>query len=208
MTGHATKKQDALVRELEASLDPSTSPVEQLLDLAVLYLCPHHEGVKAAALLEKILRREPDNGDARIWFAYAAAHELMDSNSLRRAYNLLTDELRSRGDRAGAAALLAAYVGKEAGIIDDKEEKRLLELSVQLEPRWVYNRQILAHRYASNGEVSKALGQLESAEENILDSTQHVSHREREFEVEITGRGAHRVRENLAELRRKLRGER
>jgi|SRR5579864_4004196 hypothetical protein len=89
MRGHATKEEEARVRDLESRVDLETSPLSQLLELGLMYQEPCHEEDRAILCLEAILARDPDCSLARIWLAYILLHYRMDNASLRRARQLL-----------------------------------------------------------------------------------------------------------------------
>lgn len=202
MSGHASPDQLADINVRAAALDPATSPPTDLIDLALLYLEPAHREDDAIELLEITLSREPNNGDATIWLAYALVHVRLDQAAMNRATDLLTPLLDDR-THAAAAHLLLAEVRDEQGA-DVAERIALLERSVALAPDWVNNRQDLAWAYSEADRQADAAAQLNQAITAIRAADPSWTIQQREFEESITGRTAagttERLREDLREL--------
>ena len=197
MRGHATAEEQARVRELESRLDPKTSPLSSLLELALLYRCPCHEEDRSIRLLEGILDRDGDFSAARIWLGYLHLHYSLDPASIKKARQLL--ESVPDGDRIHRAASLQllAAVGEDLNDLSTSEIIRLLEASVELAPHWVNNRDLLAAYLARTGDTAAAEAQLRAALDNVIAADPAWSPAEREFEISITGRTADRVAERL-----------
>jgi tetratricopeptide (TPR) repeat protein len=202
MSGHATPDQLADIEARIAAVNPATSPAAELIDLALLLLEPAHREDVAINLLETLLGREPENGEARIWLAYALLHFRLDEAALRRAADLLTPLLNHPTHAAAAHLLLAEVRDEQVGDLD--ERIALLERSVALAPDWVSNRQDLAWAYSEAGRQEDATAQLNQAIGAVRAADPSWSIQQREFEESITGRAAagtvERLREDLREL--------
>jgi tetratricopeptide (TPR) repeat protein len=204
MSGHATPEQLSEIQARAALVNPATSPADEVIDLAVLFLEPAHREDAAISLLEALLGREPENAAARVWLAYALLHFRMDQAALDRATQLLIP-LLDHPIYAGAAHLLLAEVRDEQGR-DLAERIGLLERSVALAPDWVSNRQDLAWAYSEAGRQEDAAAQLNQAITAVRAVDPSWGIQQREFEESITGRTAagtvERLREDLRELRK------
>lgn len=197
MTGHASAEELELVRRLESTVDPVAGPVDDLLELAQLYIEPCHREADAIRLLEAALRRDPDDARARFWLAYCCLHYLMDPDALRRAAALLGPVIEKDPQRAGAALMLLAEILEEQGALPLDRRIALLEASVRSEPEWVHNRQSLAWAYKEAGRLSDALAQIRAALTNIASPDPAWTVTRRNFEESITGRTGHGIRERL-----------
>lgn len=190
MRGHATAEEAATVRALESRLDPATSSLGSLLELALLYREPCHEEDKALRLLTGMLERDANDSLAKIWLAYLHRHFSLDPASFRKARRVL--ESVPGDDRAlrAAALLLLAEIGQGLEDLSVPEMIKLLQESVALAPDWVANRNLLAWYLAEIGERDAAAVQLRAALGNIVPVDPAWPLAEREFEVAITGRAA------------------
>lgn len=203
MTGHETPEQRREIDERAAAVDPRTSPVEELVDLALLYLEPAHREDEAIDLLEAAVDRDPLHQAARIWLAHTLLHVRMDAVAVERAREVLTP-LLTVPTAAGAANLLLAEIREEQGA-DLDERIALLESSVAREPDWVSNRHDLAWAYSDAGRHADAAEQLERALRSVVPVDPAWDAARRSYEESITGRSADgteaRLRADLAELR-------
>lgn len=202
MSGHATPDELHAIETREATLDMATSPVGDLVELALLYLEPAHREADAIALLETVVARDPSHGQARVWLAWALLHFVMDGPSMTRAQELLTPLLDVE-PYSGAAHMLLAEVRDEQGATVDARI-RLLETSVAIEPDWVSNRHDLAWAYSEAGRHEEAATQLQAALHAIRPEDPRWTLVQRSFEESITGRTAagagDRLQADLAEL--------
>jgi tetratricopeptide (TPR) repeat protein len=205
--GHASDEELDRVSRLEATLDPATSPVDDLLELGLLYLEPLHREDDAIAILEAILGQEPDYAPAKLWLAHTLLHHVMDDAALARSRELLESMLESGGDLSAAARMLLAEVLEEQGATRLQDRIALLEESVAQEPRWVYNRQSLAWAYDEAGRQRDAFDQIDDAVRNATGVHPEASVALRAFEESITGRGGHRAKERLLEDRDRIERE-
>jgi tetratricopeptide (TPR) repeat protein len=203
MTGHATWQQIRDIEAREAAVVPESSPVDAVLELALLLLEPAHRDDEAIELLEKVLARDPTYSPARLWLAYALLHTRMDTVALERAREVLTP-LIDTPETAGAARLLLAEVGEEQGMTVD-ERISLLEASVAAEPEWISNRQDLAWAYSEAGRHQEAATQLEAALHSVIAANPSWGIARQAFEESITARTADgtiaRLQADLSKLR-------
>jgi tetratricopeptide (TPR) repeat protein len=197
MSGHETAAEAALVKQMEAEIDPATSPTARVVELGQLYIEPCHREDRAIALFETVLGREPDNLAARYWLAYCLVHQRMDEASLRQSVEMLQGVVSASGSYAAAAGMLLAEALEELGELAQDEKIRLLEASVEREPGWVYNRQSLGWAYAEAGRLADARQQYDHALANVATPDPEWTSVKRHFEEAITGRIGHRVCERL-----------
>ena len=132
--GHATPRERERAAALEAKLQAQSASLDEQLELALLYLEPGHDGFRAAELLERILKTEPEHDLARLWLAHCWIYEWMDENALRNAVTLcdaLTDASKPAPVRSAALLLKATALRQLGG---DGEVIELLSLSVELAP--------------------------------------------------------------------------
>lgn len=202
MTGHATAAEAREIESREATLDRATSPVGELLELALLYLEPAHREDEAIELLESIVARHPQHAEARVWLAYALLHFGMDQDSLARAREVVTPVLENTS-HAGAAYMLLGEIGEEDGV-EVAERIRLLEASVAAEPEWVNNRHDLAVAYFEAGRSEDATAQLEAALGSIRGEDPDWSLARRSYEESLTGRTAFEAEDRLRAASREL----
>lgn len=188
MTGHETPQQLHEIELRAAALDPRTSPVQDVVDFALLCLEPAHKEDEAIELLEMAIQRDPRPGAAQLWLAYALLHVRMDAESVERARQILSPLIDWPG-LAGAAGLLLAEVREEQGAGLD-ERIALLEASVEREPDWVSNRQDLAWAYSEAGRHLDAVRELKQAIGSIVAVDPSWDDGRRNFEESITGRAA------------------
>jgi hypothetical protein len=193
MRGHATAEQEATVRALESRLDPATSSLASLLELALLYQEPCHEEDKAIELLETILERDSNYSLAKIWLAYLHRHYSLDPASFKKARQLLQSVPDSDRTLYAAALLLLAEIGQGLEDLSTPELIRLLQASVASAPTWVANRNLLGWYLAEIGERDEAAVQIRAALRNIIPLDPAWPLAEREFEVSITARAAHGI---------------
>lgn len=195
MTGHATSSELQEIQRLEANLDLSLNSVDDLMQLALLYMEPAHREEEAIQLLEAVISRDPLIGEARIWLAYVLLHYKMDSVSLSRAIEVLTPLLEDP-TFDGPASMMVAEVLEEQGA-DLGDRIQFLEMSVAKEPSWVNNRQDLAWAYSASGRSEDARRQLELALGSVRRANPAWGVHRRNFEESITGRTAFGVEERL-----------
>ena len=204
MNGHAGNEEIEVVRRLESRMELGSSSINDLLELAQLYIEPVHREAEAIAILEAVLKRDPDNSFAKFWLAYCCLHYLMDPAAIRKAKELLESVIQADPQHAGAAYMLLAEVLEEEGNLPVDQKIEMLEKSVALEPDWVFNRQSLAWAYRQTGKFSKALEQIEKALSNVTQPDPSWSITRRNFEESITGRIGHRAAERLTSDLQKL----
>jgi len=202
MSGHASPSESREIEAREKRLDPALSPIDDLLELALLYVEPAHREDEAIRLLEAVLQRDPFNGEARLWLAYILLHFRMDAPALARARDAVTPLLDTH-PYGGAATLLLAEVRDEQGA-GLAERIHILERSVAQEPDWVSNRQDLSRAYSEAGRNEDALEQLRRALNSISSVDPTWTGAKRNFEESITGRTAFgaeaRLRQEIYEL--------
>jgi tetratricopeptide (TPR) repeat protein len=203
MNGHAGNEEIEVVKRLESQMDLSGSSVNDLLELAQLYIEPFHREAEAMAILEAVLKRD-HNSLAKFWLAYCCLHYLMDPVAIRRAKTLLESVIQADPQHAGAAYMLLAEVLEEEGNLPVDQKIKMLETSVALEPDWVFNRQSLAWAYRQAGKFSNALEQIEKALGNVSQPDPSWSITRRNFEESITGRIGNRASERLTSDLQKL----
>jgi thioredoxin-like negative regulator of GroEL len=205
MTGHATSEELKVVQQLEAAIDLTNSPIEDLLQLGQLYIEPCHREADAISLFDAVLQRDPAETRAKFWLAYCYLHYLMDPDAIRRAAVLLESIIQTDPHHAGAAYMLLAEVLEEESHLTVDRKIQLLEASVSLEPDWVYNRENLAQAYHEAGRFSDALEQIHKALANVTTTDPQWSITTRNFEESITGRIGYRVIERLTADLEKIR---
>lgn len=144
---HATPEEIEIIRDLEARTDAATSPLDQVVQLAQIYIEPAHRTERAVSLLETVLSRDPEHPAASYWWADCAIRFLMDEDSLQRATRLLEYALRSETPYAGAGYMLLAEALHDLETLSLPREIELYEESVLREPGWVNNRRYLALAY-------------------------------------------------------------
>lgn len=202
MTGHETAEQRREIEQRAATVDVRTSPVDEIVELALLLLEPAHREDDAIDLLEAAVGREPLHPTAGLWLAYALLHVRMDAPSLVRAGEVIAPLLAVPAS-SGGAHLLLAEIGEEQGRGVD-ERIGLLEASVAREPDWVANRQDLAWAYSEAGRHDDAAAQLQHALTCVLPVDPAWGVARRSYEESITGRTAQgteaRLRSDLAQL--------
>lgn len=197
-TGHASSREKDRMAALEAKLgDQAISPDERL-ELALLYLEPGHDGLRAAELLEGILAVDPGHDVARMWLAHCLIYEWMDEEALRRAVelcNALLDERLPADLRAAGLMLKAAALRL---LPDGDDPLPLLLQSINLAPTWISNRLLLSNVYQDQGDRKAAEQELLLAKEAL------GSYAGQLFEELITGRGGDRVADFLEDQIRTL----
>ena len=202
MSGHASIEEQREIESREARLDRASSPANEVLELALMYLEPAHREDEAIELLESIVAREPQHAEARLWLAYALLHFLMDRPALARANEVLAT-LRNDPVYAGAANMLLAEIGEEQHA-ELGERIRFLEASVAAEPTWINNRHDLAMAYAEAGRVEEATAQLRVALENVRSEEAGWTRARRQYEESFTGRTAFAAAERMRAALRDL----
>jgi tetratricopeptide (TPR) repeat protein len=205
MIGHATPEELNKIAELERQFRAGrSSPIEDL-ELALYYLEPCHSGTQAMELLRNLVARKPGEPMARAWLAYCALHYTMDLESLRLARALLEESIGFNGTLGAAASLLLPQVERELEDASQPREIELLQHSVHLCPNWVFNHHLLALAYAAVNRRAEAVEHLERAKGNVVSIDPAWNHLEREFEIAITGRASHAVKQRLEHDLEKLR---
>jgi tetratricopeptide (TPR) repeat protein len=214
MSGHASEKDIESIKQLDASLDPASSPTNELLTLGLLYLEPLHQEDQAIRVFEAILKREAQNVWATYWLAYSYLHYVLDNSALLKAKSLLESYVSSYPMSNGAIYELLANVLDDLdgswrrGVHSERElppptslqEKiDLLEESVRLEPEWVHNRMSLSWAYERAGRFEHAIRELEQAKRNIIypDVTWDII--KSSFEEVVSGRTADTVERRIEE---------
>ena len=194
MSGHATKEEMQLAKQLASSLDLTRSPTDQLLRLGQLYIEPLHQEPTAIKIFEAVLSREPDNVWGIYWLSYCCVHYLMAKPALLRAQALLESFVSYQPRASGALYALLAEVLHDLDFADGlgnrslSRETDLLEESVQLEPTWIANRIGLAWAYERAGSIESAIRQLERAKQNIIQPDPTWDLNRYYFEVIVTSR--------------------
>lgn len=201
MSGHASPKELEVVERLEKMASAGSISVEEIVELATLYLEPCHRSDNAIELLERLLQRDSDNPCAIVWLAYCYLYYRMDRQSLLRGRDLLRRASASRSSWLGAFCLVLADTLDALGDSSLEERTRLLEDSVSAAPGWVYNRHRLARAYIAAGRRQEAAEQIRIAVGNVLSDDLTWGSAQRMFETCVSGRIADGVREELqAEL--------
>jgi thioredoxin-like negative regulator of GroEL len=186
-----------LVADLESRVDARHGPIDDILELAQLYIEPCHREGDAIALFEAVLERDPQNSVARLWISHCCLHYLMESKALRRAAALLASIISTDSDSAGAAYWLLAQVLDDLGELSVERRIELLEASVACEPAWVLNRQSLASAYEEAGDLPAAIAQIRQALANVGREDPSWRPARKNFERSITGRASFRIAERL-----------
>jgi Tfp pilus assembly protein PilF len=196
--GHASPREMERITALEAKLRSQAISLDEQLELALLYLEPGHEAIRTTELLQEILAHHPEHNLARIWLAYCFIYEWMDEESLKNAVglcDLLSDECVPTKLRAAALLLKAAALRQLPGGDDPLP---LLLQSIELEPNWISNRQMLASVYQERGDRKAAEEQLHRAMEVRGNYANHL------FDRLIAGRSDYRIGDGLEEQLREL----
>jgi hypothetical protein len=169
--GIAKKQGDGvsqIVAEFESAIDLASGPIEDVVTLAVCYMCTESsigKEVYAVDLLEMAFGRSSINQGARFWLAYSyllwpyysSEHQYDEGQGVLKAYELLRGIERSDTQAFSASRLLL-------GKMEEGEKRiKLLEESVALCPEWVRNRISLAKAYNASGLSANALSQFEFA---------------------------------------------
>jgi hypothetical protein len=214
MLGHAKPDEEIMIRALEAQIDPLQSPVEDMIRLGQLYLCPAHDADGAMTIFKQVLEREPRHPWATYWLAYVYLWEQMDRDSLLLAKAMLESWLGSTAASSSGAEAKAAIFQRLAQVRDDPtlhdlsdaERATLLEESVRLAPHWVINRWYLARAYITLSRTTDAAEQLEAAQANIVPKDAAWDAADELFENDVTGCYgstylADEIRRMLGELR-------
>jgi thioredoxin-like negative regulator of GroEL len=195
--GHASPEEERLIKHLENTVDFTNSPLQDLLELGLRYIEPCHREQDAIKVFRAILKRDPTHSTAKSWLAYCYIEFLMDRVSLQRAEELLMSIIESGERSAGHAYMLLAEALEGDPSIPRKLQ--LLERSIELEPKWVYNRMMLASVYKKVGRVKEAIAQLSTALQNVRLELAESDVASRYFEEFITGRGTPRIAEVITE---------
>ena len=205
------------IQRLETGMDLQKGPLDDLIELAHLYLLPGHSEDDALRLLELVIKRDSGNSEAKLWLAYVFLHYVPIQESFRRAKKLLESIIETGDSWTGAAYhfldyaewLIADYANRGDEIIDRRIA--LLEASVAREPEWVLNRILLAHVYEKAGRYSEAMEQLEKALKNVWDPVPDKSdwsERKDNYESWITARAANgekeRISGEISRIRRRM----
>jgi len=199
---HATPEEAQMISALESRVNVETSPVDNLLRLAQLYICPQHSIERAVELLQAVLRRDPDNMWAKYWLAYRNLRYATTKGAVLEARRLL----EHCPEQAGALYQLLCPVREELGDLSDEERVALLEESVRLEPNWTGNREWLALAYEKVGRIEDAVRQLETALQNMLpEADPSWDPVKSTFEAEVTGRTGVYSREEIPKILVRLR---
>ncbi len=194
--GHATPEEQQHIQELEARIDAATSPLGEILELALLYIEPCHRGESVVELLQAILQRDPNNSVAKIWIGYCCLWALISPEWQRYAQGLLQEALASEPDPelvAGAYLLLAQLSRKLAFPKWNEPEAlsreiELLRVSIDRAPHWVNNHRTLAWAYKQRGDVAESIEHLQRGIENMLPRDPELDPLTLYFESYITGR--------------------
>lgn len=189
MRGHATDTELVAVQALERVIDPNESATNEVLELASYYIEPCHEEDHAAELCLTVLKREPANGIAAIWYGYCCLYALMERKWLESGRDVLQLYTSDADARVAAAALM--LVDRIEGDLDREslpEGEVRLRRSVELEPGWAQNRASLAWVYWKLGKKVEACKQLECAIRNAGVMPATSSHADQLFEEVITDR--------------------
>ena len=205
MAGHATPEDLAAIARLESQLRLGQSSPQENLELALYYLEPCHSVADAMELLRNLVVREPRMPTARIWLAYCALHYTMDLDSLRLAKVLLEENVGLDDSLRAAASLLLPQIERELGTASPAQEIELFERSTSLRPDWVFNHHLLALAYAAADRQAEAVEHLKKARSNVGTLDPAWSHMEMEFEIAITGRASHGVKQQLDSALEKIR---
>ncbi len=207
-----TKDAQALL-DLEKRLDPATSPLSDLIDLAVLYIYPFHKEDRAIEILERVLARDPGNPWGTYWLAYCHFRQYGDLESERKAKQIVESWISSHPCDAENAAECAAMYQLLMEIRDDlipqelsdTERIALLEKSVRYAPKWSRNRLMLARAYMEVGRLAEAVRQVEAAKENMIEPDPAWGPHKENFEIIVAGRTHPYIAQEIEELLPKLR---
>ncbi len=195
MSGHPNHDELDMISDLEAHIDPLHGPVEDMVRLGQLYICPIHDDERALGILRIALEREPLHPWAIYWIAYIQLWDLMDRDSLLSAKATLESWLDSTlpgsFEPEARAAILQRLVqvrdSQDLADLTDAERITFLEESVRLAPCWVINRWYLARAYLAVGRVSEAEEQLNTALANMTPEGPARDIEDDLFETDVTG---------------------
>ncbi len=205
--GHATPEEQQQIQALEVRVDAATSPLDEVLELALLYIEPCHRAESVASLLQAILQREPNHSLAKIWMAYCCRWTLIAPEWQRYAQGLLEEVVVSEPDPelVAGAYLMLAQLSRELAFPKWNEPEpltryiELLYASIQRAPDWCDNHMTLAWIFKESGRLSEAIEHLQQAIDNITGRDPSWDTPTQYFEAYITGRSS-----DAEYLRRKL----
>lgn len=208
--GHATPEEQQHIQEMENRLDTATSPLDEVLELALLYIEPCHRGETAVSLLQAILKRHSSHSLAKLWLAYCCRWVLMSPEWQRYAQGLLQEVVAGESDPqlVGGAYLLLAQLARELAFPKWNEPEalshqiELLEASIEHAPQWCNNHVALAWILKDAGRLREAAEHLQAGISNITGRDLSWNLLRLYFEAEITGRaaGADFLRRKLDEI--------
>ena len=164
--------------------------IEEKLELAMLNV-ELEEGEQALTIYEEILGEDPQNAQAKMWYAHFNLHYRSHLEENIYVSLKLAEEIIMLGDEMAAFGYdIKSHGLDELGQTDRRNEQiEALQKSVQLCPHWNFNHEHLAILYEKEGRVLEAIEQYEKAGENYIDDFDpDWKPTKRYFEAVITGR--------------------
>jgi hypothetical protein len=194
--GHATPDEKQHVQELEARVNAETSPLDQILELALNYIEPCHREDQAVSLLQEILKREPEHSAAKIWISYCCRWALMSPEWQHYAQGLLQEVVAREPNPeliAGAYYMMAQLESELAFPKWNAPEVvarqiELLQASIKHAPHWFYNHFMLAWLLKDSGRLAEAIEEMQTGIDNIIEPDPHWDAPTLYFEAYITWR--------------------
>ncbi len=184
------KEYQVLFEVFESKRKEENITIEEKLELAMLYI-DLKEGEQALTIYEEILGEDPQNAQAKMWFAH---FNLIYRDYLKEniyASLKLAEEIIKLGDEMAAVGyMIKSFSLNQLAQTDRRDEQiEALQKSVQLCPDWNFNHEHLAILYDKEGRIVEAIEQYEKAGENYIDDFDpDWGPIKRYFEAVITGR--------------------
>jgi tetratricopeptide (TPR) repeat protein len=169
---------------LENNLDKNPQDIEALIQLGFLYWDSFHEQNKAIEYLEKAIRLDPKNIDAKYWLAKCLYHDFCDYEKSKK---LIIETLSINPNRADCLALISAII--EDTTENYEEAVNYLKKAIQNEPTWPHLRFFLSSLYIEQKELNLAKKELNKGVELLrLSSKDPKNAMEEYYEVVVTGK--------------------
>lgn len=164
--------------------------IEEKIELAMLYV-ELEDGEQALTFYEEILKRDSQNAQAKMWYAYFILiyRDHLNEN-IYESLKLAEDIIKLGNDMAAVGYMIKSFGLNQLGMEDRHNEQiEALIKSVELCPNWNFNHEHLAILYEREGRVLEAIEQYEKAGENYIDDFDpDWKPTKRYFEAVITGR--------------------
>ncbi len=182
--------------------------ISEKIELATLFIELEKEE-SAFELYEEIIESDPENIQAKMWYAHFILHYREWSKELVEKGLFWANELiKIGGETAAFGFQIKAHALSIRKDPDSKEEIiKCLRESIRLSPDWSFNHKYLGSLLEEQGALSEACLQYEMALKNRLEGfDKNWGPTERYFESVVTGRVRHESEKRvLAELIKDLR---